>query len=165
MVYRRDDGGVDHLNDRPVAFWHLQKPFLSMLGAALARPMIGLDPSRPTYRLNSYGFAPSDEWLRIADPYLAEFPTPFDPYHEEVPYRWDLVDDDDRVSLRRYRRAMQQRFGFGPENPFSMAAVCERFFDHGDLFVALHSGRVAGARRLGDVRILDVSPSRRASRE
>jgi hypothetical protein len=132
LVYRRS-AGVDFLNDRPVAFWHLQKPFLGLLGVVNARPACGLDTSARVRPLDFYGFAATDEWVRMADEYLKEFPYPFDPYYDEAPYPLDPVDDEERRVLRRHRRAMQQRHGFGPENPFSLAAVCERFFGEDDL--------------------------------
>jgi hypothetical protein len=132
MVYRRA-GGVDYVNDKPVAFWHLQKPFLGMLGVALARPMIGLDGTSPVLPLDFYGFSPTDEWVSLADPFLAEFPYPFDPYYDEAPTAAHPVDGAERTSLRRYRRSMSHRFGSGVENPFSLAAVCRHFFDREDL--------------------------------
>ena len=69
----------------------------------------------------------------MGDEYLKEFPYPFDPYYDEAPYSLAPVDSNERKVLRRYRRSMQQRHGFGRENPFSLAAVCERFFGDGDL--------------------------------
>ncbi len=133
LAYRRDPDGVDRLDDRPVAFWHLQKPFLGLLGVVNARPLAGVEATGRVRPLDFYGFAATDEWVRMADEYLKEFPYPFDPYSAEAPYPLEPVDDDERRALRRFRRAMQQRHGFGPENPFSLAAVSRRFFVDGDL--------------------------------
>lgn len=62
--------GTDMLNGRPVAFWHMQKPFMSQLSSlAIFRHVHqALDPGR-IYSFNYYGFPGIDARVRYADPY------------------------------------------------------------------------------------------------
>ena len=71
MTYERQ-WGTDMLNGKAVAFWHMQKPFMSQLSAlAVFRES---DPAKDTghiYPFNYYGWSGIEERVRNADPFHA----------------------------------------------------------------------------------------------
>jgi len=64
--------GTDTLNGRSLAFWHMQKPFMSQLSAlaVIRESDPRLDPGQ-IYPFNHYGSVGRDEKVRYADPYHA----------------------------------------------------------------------------------------------
>ncbi|MCC7271982.1 MAG: hypothetical protein IT561_04885 [Alphaproteobacteria bacterium] len=124
MRYARTTQGVDTLNGRPVAFWHLQKPFLNQLSCLLAfrelRP--DLHPGRVP-PLSFYG--------RPAD---AARVRPLDPYHDEGGFP---VPDAALAPLAARMIAGEERnwrTGIAPiDNPFAAAAVYAYYFRRHDL--------------------------------
>lgn len=116
--------GIDRLNGRPVAFWHMQKPFLNQLGSLAA--LDGMEAARHPGRipvLSFYGRVPYDALVRAVDPYHDERPTP--------------LPGPELRSLSRDMLAAERRHWEGRtplvENPFSPAAVYRRYFEEGDL--------------------------------
>ena len=69
MKYERA-WGADMLNGRPLAFWHMQKPFMSQLSslAVFREGNQQHDPGR-IHNFNYYGSPGVDERVRLADPY------------------------------------------------------------------------------------------------
>ncbi|MGE0719067.1 MAG: hypothetical protein AB7P02_26720 [Alphaproteobacteria bacterium] len=123
MRYERV-GGVDLIAGRPVAFWHLQKPFLFQLGTliGLERLPASSHPGRVP-PLNLYGAVSDQKRARAMDPYHDEDGIPpLDP--ALLPLAHELVAAEERLWTD----------GTPPSrNPFSPASVCRRYFDRGDL--------------------------------
>lgn len=123
MRYERR-GGIDHISDRPVAFWHMQKPFLNQLGILTTQQddlAAGLPARVPV--LSFYGRFPYGALIRAIDPYHEEFPMPMPPQR-----------------LRPLARAMiaaeqwhWENSATIEHNPFSPAAIYRRYFEEGDL--------------------------------
>ncbi len=69
MRYERS-WGTDMINGRPLAFWHMQKPFMSQLSslAVFREGNPELDTGR-IYNFNYYGWTGVEERVRAADPY------------------------------------------------------------------------------------------------
>ncbi len=125
MRYRRE-GGIDCINDLPVAFWHLQKPFLSQLGACSHQRR--LPPSavrRRCFPFSHYGNPPSEALARGIDPYHDEGGFPLDSPPQEAQERA-------RELLEEERRA-RAGHGDGPGNPFGIRSVYREYFVDGDL--------------------------------
>jgi hypothetical protein len=122
MRYERI-GGEDTINGRPVAFWHLQKPFLSQLGACSylrRRPALW---SGRVYPFSFYGSVPAAADVRRIDPYHDAGGFPLGGW-------WQARRA--RALLEAERRAWEE-FGSGPANPFAPSAVYRDYFLEGDL--------------------------------
>ncbi|WP_374447665.1 hypothetical protein [Stella sp.] len=123
MRYERRDG-IDWVNGRPVAFWHLQKPFLNQLGVLNA--LDGSDPARHPGRvpaLSFYGRFPYAALVRAVDPYHDELSMP-------------MPGPELRPLARTMAAAEQRHWREGTPlagNPFSPAAIYRRYFEEGDL--------------------------------
>jgi hypothetical protein len=122
MRYERIDG-EDMINGRAVAFWHLQKPFLSQLGACAylrRRPHLWLGRVFP---FSFYGSAPTEQQVRRIDPYHEAGGFPLGGW-------WQTRRA--RALLEAERRAWTES-GSRPANPFAPSAVYREYFLEGDL--------------------------------
>lgn len=121
--YERRDG-TDFLNGRPVAFWHIQKPFLNQLGSLLA--LEAMDPARHPGRVpvfNFYGRVPYEALVRAVDPYHGEAAMP-------------ILEPGRRGLARELIEAERRHWDGGTPveyNPFAPARVYRRYFQDGDL--------------------------------
>ena len=118
------DGASDRLNDRPVAFWHLQKPFLNQLSALLLfrESMPGRPPTRMP-PLSLYGRVPTEEFARSIDPYHDEAGVPLVAHGQQ-----DLCRRMIQAEAEAWKRAMP------PErNPFAPDRIARYFFHEHDL--------------------------------
>lgn len=123
MRYDRQDG-IDRINGRPVAFWHMQKPFLNQLGVLNA--LAGTDgPGHPgrVPVLSFYGRFPYPALVRAVDPYHDEQPMPL-----PAPALRPLS----QAMIAAERHHWQDGTPID-RNPFSAAAIYRRFFEDGDL--------------------------------
>ena len=129
--------GIDMINDRPVAFWHMQKPFMSQLSALammsqhskLARPDV-IPP------LVFYGARPSAAYYLMNDPYhhLGGTPT--------VPWRLQGFSD----WLIRQMHAVRSRAVAPAANPFSSTFLYNCYFRNGDFSPLFNNARWAVPR-------------------
>ncbi|BBK38028.1 hypothetical protein STAQ_31060 [Allostella sp. ATCC 35155] len=123
MRYERRRG-IDHVGGRPVAFWHMQKPFLNQLG--VLSTLEAADPAHHPGRvpvLSFYGRFPYDALVRAVDPYHDEFPMPL-----PAPRLRPLARTMIAAELRHWEDGTPV-----DRNPFSAAAIYRRYFEEGDL--------------------------------
>jgi hypothetical protein len=72
------------LNGKPVAFWHMQKPFMSQLSAlaVFRRKLRAADPQQ-IHAFNFYGSVATEERVRGVDPYHSDGGYDAVPAHQE----------------------------------------------------------------------------------
>ena len=115
-------GGRDEINGKPLAFWHLIKPFQRMLGATAYLAEEGRLADTRVYPCDFYEGPVAAKYVRELDPHHHETPFPYPP-----PAFAPLSEE-----LLRVRRDGVRRNG-RVELPFSSAAVYEYFFERHDL--------------------------------
>ncbi len=145
MIYERVDG-IDSLNGKPVAFWHMQKPFMSQLsGLAIFRERAHkLHPGRIP-PLSFYGHVPRSEFYELNDPFHHMGGVPTVPANMAALAKW-FVDHE------------RETFGSAPapiRNPFHAAFLYDYYFKRGDLGLLFND---ATWPRSGDWKNGTVSP-------
>ncbi|BBK31433.1 hypothetical protein EDC65_0234 [Stella humosa] len=122
--YDRLDG-VDRLNGKPVAFWHMQKPFLNQLGCLMIFRELTpqLHPGRVP-PLTMYGRVVNEAWSRRIDP-----------YHDEggVP---PLASPEMEALAQHMLVSEQQAWADGvspASNPFAPDPIARYYFGRHDL--------------------------------
>lgn len=139
MAYSRDDG-VDSINSRPVAFWHMQKPFMSQLSClAMFREVVThLDPGK-IFPFSFYG--------RLSDPDYIYCTDPLGSVTES------LAVPDQLTSLAtefiRLEKESLMSGAFPPNNPFHPAFLYDYYFRRFDFSLLFNDARwpVAGRWR------------------
>jgi hypothetical protein len=131
MRYARKDG-CDLLNEKPVAFWHMQKPFMSQLSALayFREKEPQLDPHK-IYAHNFYGRPATSADVQLVDPFHEE--QGYDP----VPsYLGDLA-----AHLIKVERHCA-RVGLAPDvNLFHPAFLYDYYFVKFDLSILFNNTR------------------------
>ncbi len=118
MHYTRTEG-IDRINGRPVAFWHLQKPFMSQLSALAI-----LSRSPPTTvpgaipPLIFYGNRPSASDYLMNDPYHHLGGTPTVPWNLYGFAHW----------LLKQQQSLRDARGRPADNPFHPAFLYDFYF-------------------------------------
>lgn len=123
MIYERANG-IDTLNGKPVAFWHMQKPFMSQLSAlAIFREKAKeLHPGRIP-PLSFYGYLPRSARYELNDPYHHLGGAP-------------AVAEDRMALARWFIDRERETFASEPapiHNPFHAAFLYDYYFKRGDL--------------------------------
>lgn len=132
MRYRRAADGTDMINDKPLAFWHMQKPFMSQLSALLHFSEVdpGSDPAR-IYPFNFYGFVPTRRNVGRTDPYD----------HEDG---FSVVPPEQQ-EIARSLIALQKEFHEAglphDRNPFHPEMLYRRFFVEHDFSLLFNNRR------------------------
>jgi len=118
MHYARTEG-IDRINDRPVAFWHMQKPFMSQL-SALAILSRSPQPTVPGAipPLIFYGHRASASDYLMNDPYHHLGGTPTVP--------WTLYGFADW--LVKQQKSLRDARGRPADNPFHPAFLYDFYF-------------------------------------
>lgn len=131
MRYARKDE-CDLLNEKPVAFWHMQKPFMSQLSALayFREKEPQLDPHK-IYAHNFYGRPATNADVKLVDP-----------FHDEQGY--DPVPShlgDLAVRLIKVEQHCA-RVGLTPDvNPFHPAFLYDYYFVKSDLSILFNNTR------------------------
>ena len=131
MRYARRADGTDVINDKPIGFWHLQKPFMSQLSALrmFEREDTRSDPGT-VYAYNFYGKLAAGPGLHENDPYPDEFG------HDPVPRElWKLSRA--LLALQRVKEAQDTPPN---QNLFHPASLYRDYFVEGD-FSGLFNNR------------------------
>ncbi|WP_187971681.1 hypothetical protein [Aquibium microcysteis] len=131
MRYRRTDG-TDYINDRPPAFWHMQKPFMSQLSLlALLRDGIRAPDVQRIHAYNFYGRVPSEDRVSLIDPYHSDGGYDVVP-KAQAKFAKSLIERD-RERMRSDLPA--------EENPFHPAFLYRYFFERHDLSLLFNDQR------------------------
>lgn len=123
MIYKRVDG-IDFINGKPVAFWHMQKPFMSQLSAlAIFREKAKkLHPGRIP-PLSFYGHLPRSEFYELNDPFYHLGGAPTVPENMIALAQWFV--DCERKTFESAPAPIR--------NPFHAAFLYDYYFKRGDL--------------------------------
>lgn len=131
MRYARENGS-DSLNGKPVAFWHMQKPFMAQLSALayFREREPRLDPRR-IYAHSFYGRVAANADLERVDPYHE------DQGYDAVPfYLRDLALR--LIKVEQHCTKMQLQSGI---NPFHPAFLYDYYFVKSDLSILFNNHR------------------------
>jgi hypothetical protein len=139
MGYNRSNG-VDFINSKPVAFWHMQKPFMSQLSClAIFREVAHSHDPGKIFPFNFYGRVPEKDYIYCTDP---------------------LCNSDNGLSVpdkliniaNEFIRAEHNNSMFGvqpPEDPFHPAFLYDYYFRRFDFSLLFNNARwpIAGCWR------------------
>lgn len=131
MTYARVDG-IDRINEKPVAFWHMQKPFMSQLSA---RAMLSRNTKSTGFGalppFNFYGQRASVSHYLLNDPYHHLGGTPTIPWQMDRIAAWLMQ----QVQLARTSQTSPSG------NPFHPAFLYDFYFKKNDFSLLFNNTR------------------------
>lgn len=131
MSYART-GGTDTLNGKPLAFWHMQKPFMSQLSAlAIFREKQPQTDPQTIHAYNFYGQIATEKRVRQIDPYHS------DGGYDTVPANLEQL----ALSLLRLDAQFAQSSVADERNPFHPAFLYRYYFQHRDFSLLFNNHR------------------------
>jgi len=133
MTYRRVDR-IDRISDKPVAFWHMQKPFMSQLSTlAVLSGNPQLDKAERIPPMIHYGRRASVSDYLMNDPYHHLGGTPTIP--------WSLLGLANWLAAQQ--KAMREKGVRAADNPFHPAFLYDFYFRKHDLSMPFSRARWA----------------------
>lgn len=131
MTYRRNNG-IDYINEKPIAFWHLQKPFMSQLSAlAILADTLKGDRFGAVPPVSFYGNVASEANYLMNDPYHHLGGVPPIPFHFRATAAWLVKQMGERSKSKTA----------GKDNPFHPAYLYDYYFKNNDFSVLFNNTR------------------------
>lgn len=139
MDYRRIDG-VDFINSQPVAFWHMQKPFMSQLSClAIFRELAPQRDPGKIFPFNFYGRTSNRDYIYYTDP-LSDLTESLAVPDELLPLATEFIQAE---------RHNLMAGAHPPANPFHPAFLYDYYFSRYDFSLLFNNARwpIAGRWR------------------